>query len=57
MHGVIGSSYDRAGDTGHEARVDATWASFERVIEHHHKQQPPQHFPGEFGRAGRTANL
>ena len=28
MHGVISSSYDKAGDTGRETRVDATWASF-----------------------------
>ena len=30
---------------------------FERVLKHHHKQQPPQLFPSEFDRAGRTANL
>ena len=30
---------------------------FERVLKHNHKQQPPQLFSGEFGRAGRTANL
>ena len=58
MHGVIGSSYDRAGDTGREARADAPHGRhFERVLKHHHKQQPPQPFPGESGRAGRTANL
>ena len=30
---------------------------FERVLKHYHKQQPPQLFPGEVGRAGRTAKL
>ena len=30
---------------------------FERVLKHHHRQQPPQLFQGEFGRAGRTVNL
>ena len=57
IHDVIGSSYDNAGDTGREARVDATWGRFERVLKHHQKQQPPQLFPGEFDQAGRAANL
>lgn len=34
----------------HERRI-------ERVLKHHHKDQPPQLFPSELGRAGRTANL
>ena len=27
VHGAIDNSDDRAGDTGHERRVDATWVS------------------------------
>ena len=30
---------------------------FKRVLKHHRKQQPPQLFAGDFGQAGRTANL
>ena len=41
--------------------VSAVWMPhgrrFEGVLKHHHKQLPPQLLQGEFGRAGRTANL
>ena len=45
MHG-IDNSYDRAGDTDREPRVDVTWVSFCAGAKKESQTAPPQLFPG-----------